>query len=177
MDRKLVMALIFVILGLATLTSGCTQNDQNTTQNNTIQNATQNNTVPNATQNSTVQNNTNVSGRGYVTAAQSKPNTPQKRGTYATIPYTVTNNGKNTVYNVKAWSQVFDKNIGTLGPGQTKKYTYQLYIPTDKDLASQYDSNVKLPNPYDIGGFYVDFTDAKGVSHRVQSNLIAIKWK
>lgn len=174
MDRKLLVVLIFAVIGLAVIASGCTQQGQNTTQNNTVQN----NTVQNAAQNNTVQENTNASSttKAYdVTATLKGPSTPQKRGKSTTVYYTVTNNRKNTVYNVEAWSQDFDKYIGTLNPGQTKKYTYMQYIPTDKELASWYDSNVKLTGPLSIGGIYVSFKDDKGISHRIQSNSIEIK--
>ncbi len=165
------MAFIFAIIGLAVLTSGCTQQSQNTTQNNTVQNITQNNTV---------QENTNVSSatKDYdATIIQKGPNAPQKRGTSVSIYYTVTNKGKNAVYNVKAWSEDFGKDIGTLKPGQTKTYTYTLYIPTDKDLASMYDNSVKLTSPLMIGGIYLSFTDDKCNCYRIQSNSIAIKLK
>ncbi len=169
MDKKLLLVLIFAVIGLAVLTSGCTQQSQNITQNDIVQNTTQNNTVHG--------NKTDRSAtKDYdVTATMKGPSTPQKRGKSVTIYYTVTNKGKNNVYNVKAWSQDFDKYIGTLNPGQTKKYTYMQYIPTDKDLASWYDSSVKLTGTLSIGGIYVSFKDGKGISHRIQSNSIEIK--
>ncbi len=178
MDRKLLMVLIFAVIGLAVLTSGCTQQGQNTTQN-----AMQNNTIQNSTQNNTIQENTNVSGatRDYdAIITQIGPNTPQKRGTSVPIYYTVTNKGKKTIYNAKVGGQNFEeeKNIGTLNPGQTKKYKYMLYIPTDKDLAEWYKGgNVKLTSPLVAGGPKLTFIDDKGVFHSVRSNTIEIKFK
>jgi hypothetical protein len=173
MKKRLLIVLIFVIFGLVVLASGCTQQSQNATSNNTIQNST----VQNATQNSTVQGNkTDISGRyNDIIITQKGPNAPQKRGTSVLISYTITNNGKNRVYNVLVWSQDFGKNVGTLNPGQTLKYTYLEYIPTDKDLASWYDNGVKLISPFEIGGIYLSFKDDKGVPHRIQSNSISIK--
>ncbi len=130
--------------------------------------------------NSTVQENKTGIGGGNkdyaVVATINGPNTLQKIGTSATIYYTVTNNGKNAVYNVEAWSQDFSRYIGTLGPGQTRKYTYKFYIPTDKDLAYM-GGKVKSTSPMVIWGIYVSFKDDRGVSHRIQSNSIAIKFK
>lgn len=176
MKKRLLIVLLFVILGLVVLASGCTQQNQNATPNNTFQNST----VQNATHNNTVQENkVDISGARYndIVITQKGPSTPQKRGTSVPISYTITNNGKNRVYNVLVWSQDFGKNVGTLNPGQTKKYTYLEYIPTDNDLASWHDSSVKLTSPLEIGSIYLSFKDDKGVSHRIQSNSIAIKFK
>lgn len=176
MDKRWIIVLIFVILGLTIFTYGYTQQSQYIKQNNTIAN----DTVQNVTPNSTVQNNkTDVSGARYngITITQKGPSAPQKRGKSVSISYTITNNGKNTIYNAKVGGQVFEeeKNIGTLKPGQTKKYTYGVYIPTNKDLAEWYDSNVKLTNSLMIGGIELSFIDDKGISHGVQSNSIEIK--
>ncbi|OEC86274.1 MULTISPECIES: hypothetical protein [Methanobacterium] len=169
MNEKLMAVLVFVILGMVVLTYGYTQQGNYTKQNNTVQNATPNGTVQD--------NETNVDGARYndVTITQKGLRTPQKRGTSVPIYYTVTNNGKNKVYGVEVWSQDFGKDIGTLDPGQTKKYTYMEYVPTDNDLASWYDSGVKLNSQYTIGGIYLSFKDSKGVIRRVQSNSIEIR--
>lgn len=176
MDRKPLVVLIFAVIGLVVLASGCTQQSQNATPNNTIQN----NTVQNATQNSTVQENkTNVNGtkKDYdAILTQKGPDTPQKRGTSVPIHYTVTNNGKKTIYDAEIGSQDFDKYIGTLKPGQTKKYTYMQYIPTDEDLAEWYEGgNVKLTSPLYMGSIMLTFKDDKGILHGVYSNQIEIK--
>ncbi len=174
MDKKLLATLIFTVIGLVVLTSGCTQQGQNITQNGTVQNITQNNTV---------QENMNVNGaiKDYdAIITQKGPNAPQKRGTSVPVYYVVTNKGKKTIYNAKVGGQVFeeDKNIGTLKPGQTKRYKYMLYIPTDKDLAEWYEGgNVKLTSPLMVGGIELSFTDDKGVLHGMQSNSIEIKLK
>ena len=166
---------MFVILSLTILTSGCTQQGMNTTQNDTVQN----DTTQNTTQNSTVQNNTNVNGtiKDYnAIITQSGPSTTQKRGTSVPISYTVTNNGKNTIYNAKVGAQDFAKDIGTLNPGQTKKYTYMQYIPTAEDLTSM-GIHAKLTSPLEIGSIILTYTDNKGNYHSARSNQIAIKFK
>ena len=114
MNEKLMVVLVFVILGMVVLTYGYTQQGQYTKQNNTVQNATTNGTVQD--------NKTNVDGARYndVMITQKGPRTPQKRGTSVPIYYTITNNGKNKVYGVEVWSQDFGKDIGTLDPGQPK---------------------------------------------------------
>lgn len=177
MDKRLLSVLIFVVLGLTIFIYGYTQQDQNTIQSNMIQD----NTAQNTTQNNTVQKNneqTNVSGtkKDYdAIITQKGPITPQKRGTSVPISYTVTNKGKNTIYNAEVGSQNFVKNVDILKPGQTEKYTYMQYIPTDKDLAEWYDGNVKLNSPLVMGGAKLTFTDDKGVFHSIRSNTIEIK--
>ena len=111
MDKRLVMVLVFVILGLAIFTYGYTQQSQYTIQDNTIQN----NTAQNTTQNSTVQNSnekTNVNGTAKyndVVITQKGPNIPQKRGISVPVHYTVTNNGKNTIYNAEVGAKFLKK--------------------------------------------------------------------
>lgn len=171
MDRRLIVVFIFVIIGLAALTYGYTQQDRNTIQSSVIQN----DTIQNATQNSE-QKDVKGTLKDYgATITQKGPSTPQKRGTSVSISYTVTNKGKNTIYNAKVGAQDFEKDVGTLNPGQTRKYTYSVYIPTNVELASWYSSDVKLTNTLEIGSIILTFTDDKGNSQGVRSNQISIK--
>ncbi len=177
MDKKILIVIVAVILGMVVFTYGYTQQDQNTTQNNIIQN----DTVQNAIQNSTTQNSEQINGNGNkkdydASITQKGPNTPHKRGTNVIIQYTVTNNGKKTIYDAEVGAQEFEKYIGTLEPGKTEKYTYVQYIPTDKDLKEFYEgSNVKLGDTLEIGSIILTFKDDKGVIHGVRSNQISIK--
>jgi hypothetical protein len=176
MNKRLLVVLVFAVLGLAVLTYGYTQQGQYTTENKGIQN----NAIQNATHNSTVQNNNgqiNVNNtlKDYgAIITQKGPKTPQKRGTSVPIYYTVTNNGKKTIYDAEVGAQEFEKYIGTLKPGQTKKYTYMQYIATDKDLKEWYEGNVKLNGPLEIGSIILTFKDDKGAFHGVRSNQIQI---
>lgn len=178
MDKRLLVILVFVVLGLTVFTYGYTQQGQYVKENTTIQN----NTAQNATQNSAVQKsnkqtdlNRNLKDYDAV-ITQKGPNIPQKRGTSVLITYTVTNNGKKTIYDAEVGAQNFEKYVGTLKPDQTKKYTYMQYIPTDKDLREWYEGiNVKLTSPLEIGSIILTFKDDKGVFHGVRSNQIEIK--
>ncbi|MEL7670461.1 hypothetical protein [Methanobacterium sp.] len=171
MDRRLIVVFIFVIIGLAALTYGYTQQDQNKIQSSVIQNATQNSTTQNSEQ-----KDVNGTLKDYdAIITQKGPSTPQKRGTSVSISYTVTNKGKNTIYNAKVGAQDFEKDVGTLNPGQTRKYTYSVYIPTNVELASWYSSDVKLTNTLEIGSIILTFIDDKGNSQGVRSNQISIK--
>jgi len=177
MDKRLLVILVFVVIGMAVLTYGYTQQDQNTIQSSVIQN----DTIQNATQNSTTQNSEQKDVKGTLkdydaTITQKGPSTPQKRGTSVSISYTVTNKGKKTIYDAEVGAQEFDRYIGTLKPGQTKKYTYMEYIPTDKDLTEWFEGgNVKLTGSLELGSIILTFKDDKGVLHGVRSNQISIK--
>ena len=178
MNKRLLVILVFVVLGLTVFTYGYTQQDQNRTQsdviqNNASQNAAQNRTVPENNK----QTNINSNLKDYnAVIIQKGPNTPQKRGTSVPITYTVTNNGKKTIYDAEVGAQNFERYVGTLKPDQTKKYTYMQYIPTDKDLKEWYEgSNVKLTSPLEIGSIILTFKDDKGVFHGVRSNQIEIE--
>jgi hypothetical protein len=92
-----------------------------------------------------------------------------------TIQYEVTNNGNETVYNVQVDSQDFAQNIGTLKPGETKKGSGSIYIPTDAEVQQDFGPNATVSNPFFIGGFSVKFNDANGGKHSTLSNSIEIK--
>ncbi len=177
MYKKLLLVLVIVSLGLALFIYGYTQQGRDTVQNSTIQN----NPVQNTTLNNTVPENnesTNVSNakKEYdAVIIQKGPINPQKRGTSVPISYIITNKGKNTIYNAEVGAQDFLQNIDILKPGETRKYTYMQYIPTNKDLAEWFDSNVKLNSPLVMGGAELTFVDNKGVLHNIHSNSIEIK--
>jgi hypothetical protein len=139
--------------------SGCTSQDNTTIQNNTT-------TQP--------QNNTNVTRAIDVVAVQKGPETA-KKGMNITIQYEVTNNGTETVYNVLLDSQDFEQVVGTLKPGETKKYTSITYIPTDAEVQEDFGPDATVSNPYFIGGFSVKFNDPNGSKHSAISNSIEIK--
>ena len=104
---------------------------------------------------------------------------PYKAGTLVPIQYTVTNNGKNIVYDVVLDHPILKgcyKDFGALKPGESKKFTYMLYIPTDSDMEEDMPGSGGLPNPWNIGDFDVNFKDANGVVHTMTSNSIEVKW-
>jgi hypothetical protein len=150
--------LIIAILAVVVFASGCTQQNQ-TAQNNTT-------TQP--------QNTTNVTKAIDVVAVQKGPETA-KKGMNVTIQYEVTNNGNETVYNVQVDSQDFAQTIGTLKPGETKKGSSTILIPTDAEVQQDFGPNATVSNPYFIGGFSVTFNDGKGAKYSVLSNSIEIK--
>ena len=158
-DKKRGIVLIFAILAVVVFASGCTEQDNVTVQNNTT-------TQP--------QNNTNVTKAIDVVAVQKGPETA-KKGMNITIQYEITNNGAETVYNVQVDSQDFEQAVGTLKPGETKKYASTIYIPTDAEVQEDFGPNATVSNPFFIGGFSVKFNDQNGAKHSTISNPIEIK--
>ncbi|MEL7670991.1 CARDB domain-containing protein [Methanobacterium sp.] len=149
-----------VVLAAVVFVSGCTQPGNNTTQQN----------------NTTVQqnaSNTSSAKAVDVVATQSGPKTA-KKGDNVTITYKVTNNGNEQVADVKISSQDFEQTIGTLNPGETRTFTHQIHIPTDKEVQQDFGANATVSNPFYIGGFSVSFTDTSGAKHSVLSNSINI---
>jgi hypothetical protein len=177
MNKKIVIISICVIICLAGLIYAYTIVKENKTANNEIlksEHATYENIQENKEQTQPI----NSDKENDVIATQKGPDKPQKIGTYIPIYCSINNRGSNTIYDVNAGSQAFknmNKNFGTLKPGETKKFTYMLYLPKTSDHIDILD-NKPLPNPFYIGGFLIDFKDGKGVVHVTTSNSIKIKW-
>ncbi len=146
------------ILAVVVFASGCIDDGNQTAQQN----------------NTTVQQNTTPAKAINVVATQKGPETA-KKGMNVTIQYEVMNNGTETVYNVQVDSQDFEQAVGTLKPGETKKYTASIYIPTDAEVQQDFGANATVSNPFLIGGFSVTFNDAKGAKHSTLANSIEIK--
>jgi hypothetical protein len=154
--------LIIVVLAAVVFISGCTQPGNNTTQQN------------NTTVQQNASNTTNTSAKAVdVVATQSGPTTA-KKGDNVTITYKVTNNGNEQVADVKISSQDFEQTIGILNPGETRTFTHQVHIPTDKEVQQDFGANATVSNPFYMGGFSVSFTDTSGAKHSVLSNSISI---
>ena len=109
-----------------------------------------------------------------IEASQTGPASAVK-GDNVTIKYSVSNTGGQIVYNVKATSQDFETTIGTLKPGESKNFQYNLHIPTDKEVQEDFGANATVSNPFFIGGFGVSYTDSSGSTHTINANSIEIK--
>jgi hypothetical protein len=147
------MIFIMAILAVVVFTSGCTQGQNNQTQPNT-----------------TVNNNTTAIEAIDIAAVQKGPETA-KKGMNVTIQYEVSNKGSENVTDVRIVSQGVEQILGALKPGETKRYTSQLYIPTDAEVQQDFGPNATVSNPFFIGGFSVIFNSTKSVT----SNSIQIK--
>ncbi len=168
MDRKITIMVLIVFICLIAGAAAIVFNT-NTTVNNTNNNTNTNdqNTGTNAS------NTTTVSGI-QVMATQTGPSTAYK-GNNITVTYNVSNTGNQTVYNVKAYSQNFNKTLGTIKAGASKSFQYSIHIPTDKELQADFGANSTVSNPFYIGGFAVIYEDAKGSSYSLNSNKLEIK--
>jgi hypothetical protein len=159
MDKKIgIVLVIAVVVVVALVAYGLTQQaTQTVVQNNT-----------------TVQQNSTPAKAISVIATQKGPETA-KKGMNVTIQYEVSNKGSETVYNVQIDSQDFAQNLGTINPGETKKGTSTIYIPTDAEVQADFGPNATVSNPFYIGGFSVKFNGVNGAKHSTLANSIEIK--
>ena len=164
MDRKITIVVLIVFICLIAGAAAIVFNT-NTTINNTNSTNDQNA--------GTNASNTTVSGI-QVLATQTGPSTAYK-GNNITISYNVSNTGNQTVYNVKAYSQNFNKTLGTIKAGESKSFQYYIHVPTDKEIQADFGANSTVSNPLYIGGFAVIYEDAKGSSYSLNSNKLEIK--
>lgn len=95
-------------------------------------------------------------------------------GEYITIECTVTNNRDEPAYDVQISSQNFDKNLGTIQPGETKTFDEKIYIPTEEEVKKDFGPDATLSNPFFIGSFVVTYKDANGIEHTIRSNSLEI---
>ena len=158
MKRKIGLLGIIGLFILVVLASGCT--DQKNNQTTPVNNSSTTNT-------STVK-------EVDVSAKMTGPATATK-GSTVTLNCSVTNKGSKPVQNVLAHSQDFDRNLGIIGPGETKSFTWNIYIPTDKEVQEDFGENATVSNPYYIGGFAVTFIDSSGSQHTINANNLNIK--
>ena len=162
MDNKIIALLVIVIVLLvAGVVAFSFTGTKNSTNNSTVVNNSQNQT-------------TNSSVVVKVVANQIGPLTA-KKGDNVTINYTVSNQGPESVFNMKISSQNFDKTVGTLDAGATKSFSYVMHIPTDEEVQQDFGPNATVSNPLFVGGFAVSFTDSNGSTHTVNSNSMEIK--
>jgi len=157
MKSKIGIMTILGLLMVVVFVSGCT--DQNNNQTNTSN-------VTNTTNTSTVK-------AFDVKATMTGPSTA-KKGTTVSINCSVTNQGSSQVVDVKAQSQDFNRNLGTINPGQTKSFTWNVYIPTDSEVQEDFGDNATVSNPFYIGGFAVTCTDSSGSIRTLNSNSLSI---
>ena len=178
MNKKVLIISVCVIICLTGLIYAYTTPKDNKPANVNIS-TPENTTHENIQENKEQTNKINSGKDNDVIATQKGPNESQKRGTHVPIYCSITNRGRNAIYDVNAGSQSFkncNKNFGTLKPGESKKFIYIEYIPTDSEMEEDMPGSGPLPNPYYIGGFLINFKDANGVVHTMTSNPIEVKW-
>jgi len=111
-----------------------------------------------------------------VIATQKGPSQASK-GENITIEYLITNNGNQAIYQVSVSDQNFYRFLGTIKPGETKKFTEKVYIPTDKEVQEDFGPDATVPNPFFIGGVGVSYQDASGNQYTINSNSLDIPLK
>jgi len=89
------------------------------------------------------------------------------------IVWKITNNLNVPITNVQGIDQNEDHNFGQINPGETKTYSFLLYIPSLKDITDDFGLDATLSNPFYIGGFNVKYF-VNGVEHNINSNSLEI---
>lgn len=161
MDKRIGALIIFVIILVVAGAFALNYKSPVTTNNNTTLNVVSTNT-------------SNKTVELKIVANQTGPETA-KKGENVTINYSVSNQGSEIVYNVKAEDQNFVNTIGILKPGETKNYQYQLHIPTDDEVQEDFGANAAVSSPFFVGGFGVSFKDVNGSAHSINANSLEIK--
>jgi len=161
MGKNSQLIIILIMLGTVVLASGCTeQGNQKLTNTSTSENE--------------LKPVTNGAVSVDILAIQKGPITAQK-DQYVIINYTITNNGTQPVYKVEVHDQNFDKTLGTIKPGEDKKFQHSLYIPTDEQVKADFGPDAIVSNPFSLSGFEVNFQEANGTKHSITANSIEIK--
>ena len=111
-----------------------------------------------------------------VIATQKGPSQANK-GENITIEYIITNNGNQPIYQVSISDQNFYKFLGTIKPGETKKFTENVYIPTDKEVQEDFGPDATVSNPFFIGGVGISYKDSNGNQNTINSNSLTIPLK
>lgn len=130
--------------------------------------------MSNATQ-KTQENQSNITttGAAELVAIQEGPETAHP-GTNVTITCKIKNLGSGPAENIIITSQVFEKRIERINPGEEVKFNVSAYIPTPEEIKESFGPNTTLSNPFFIGGYTVIYHDIKG-KHEITSNPITIK--
>jgi len=127
--------------------------------------------VSNATQEN--QSNITTTGAAELVATQEGPETAHP-GTNVTITCKIKNLGSGPAENIIITSQLFEKRIERIDPGEEVEFNVSAYIPTPKEVKEGFGPNATLSNPFFIGGYTVIYHDIKG-KHEITSNPITIK--
>ena len=161
MGKNSQLIIILIMLATVVLASGCTeQGNQKLTNTSSSENE--------------LKPVTNGAVSVDIVATQKGPITAQK-GQYVIINYTITNNGTQPVYKVEVHDQNFDKTLGSIKPGEDKKFQHSLYIPTDEQVKADFGPDATVSNPFSLRGFEVNFQEANGTKNSVTANSIEIK--
>ena len=161
MGKNSQLIIILIMLATVVLASGCTeQGNQKLTNTSSSENE--------------LKPVTNGAVSIDILAIQKGPITAQK-GQYVIINYTITNNGTQPVYKVEVHDQNFDKTLGSIKPGEDKKFQHSLYIPTDEQVKADFGPDATVSNPFSLRGFEVNFQEANGTKNSVTANSIEIK--
>ncbi|BDH79577.1 hypothetical protein MTTB_09560 [Methanothermobacter tenebrarum] len=117
-------------------------------------------------------NLTSTRGGAELVAVQEGPKTAHP-GTNVTITCKIKNIGSEAAENITITSQIVERHIDRIGPGEEVEFTVKAYIPTPEEVEEAFGPNATLSNPFFIGGYTVIYHDMKG-KHEISSNPLRI---
>jgi hypothetical protein len=158
MRNKFLILIVIVIVAILGLSAFLLTQDPKTTAKLSTNNTTNNST--------TSQNNSIL-----VTLEGPKS---AKEGDNIQIVWKITNNLNVPITNVQGIDQNEFYNFGQINPGETKTYSFLIYIPSLKDIEMDFGPSASVSDPFYIGGFNVKYF-VNGVEYSTNSNSIEIK--
>jgi len=171
MKRYLILIVIIVIIAIVGISAVFLLQEPGKNITNMTINSTNNSTNGVEFTNHkgvTDENNVTVTANCQVSALQ---------GTDAVIIWTVTNNGKQTIKNVRGVDQIGSHNFGDIAPSETKTYRFTTKIPTNQQLKADFDvQSDSWPGPLWIGGFGLSYT-LDGITFSTNANPMEIQVK
>ena len=132
----------------------------------TITKLSSNNSSINSTKNPEVSQNSSVLARleGPKSA---------KEGNNIQIIWKITNNLDVPINDVQGIDQNEIYNFGEINPGETKTYSYFIYVPSLKEIKNDFGLNESISDSFYIGGFNIKYL-INGVEHSTSSNSLEI---
>jgi hypothetical protein len=172
MKRNSIFIILLVIIAIAGVVGivllNTTSTDNNHNNNHSNNNSTN---ISNNTHNSSHNNSV---GEGNIIVTQKGPSSGSYNSNVSII-WTVTNKGSSPITDVKATSQFAIHDFGTIGAGESKSTTLNVFIP-DPSYIDGNSSNVIHSDDFYIGGFSIEYK-LNGQTHKMSSNSISIAIK
>ena len=89
------------------------------------------------------------------------------------ITWKITNNLNVPITDVYGIDQNENFDFGQINSGETKTYSFSMYVPSLKDIKEDFGLNATISDPFYIGGFNVKYF-VNGVEYSINSNPLEI---
>jgi|GEM_PF-576321 len=158
MKNKLLILIIVIIIATLGISALLSPNNTKTTSK-----LSNNNTI----------NHSNTSQNNSVVAILEGPKSI-KEGEEIQLSWKITNNLNVPIYNVNGFDQNDFHDFGQINPGETKTYSFSIFLPSLDDIKNDFGLNTTLSDPFYFGGFNVKYI-VDGKEFKTTSNSLEIK--